>query len=210
MNLGRSATKKEMMLFGVLMLALLNAIPRFAYKPFSKIIADNTQKIANMEMEKTALINFTATTPTLEKTETLHAKGIKMKVLLGEIQSDYAEVTSLLNSLTDRNFLKGIDLEKLAYQSPNYEEGYSKTQFAMQLSGLFPDLVQYVERLEQFPALFNIDELTLKSAQDKELPEKIEVIVQGYIYRFEKNPNKPNDAKGDAKSAPQPAGGGKS
>lgn len=206
MNLGRSATKKELILFGVLLVALLNAIPRFAYKPFAKMISEDNQRITAMEMERTALINFTAATPTLEKTETLHAKGIKMKVLLGEIQSDYTEVTSLLNSLTDRSFLKGIDLEKLSYQSPNYGEGFSRTSFAMQISGLFPDLIQYVQRLEEFPALFNFDELTLKSAADPASPEKIQVILQGTIYKFEKNPNKPNDAK----TALQTAGGGQS
>ena len=205
MNLGRNATKKELVLFAAMVVTLLNAIPRFAYRPFAEVITDHSQHIANMEMEKKALINFTAATPTLEKTETLHAKGIKMKVLLGEIHSDYQEATSLLNALTDRAFLNGISIQKLGYQSPSYDDGFSKTPFAMQINGLFPDLVQYIERLEQFPALFNLDQLTLKGSEKKTELQEIEVTLQGFIYRFEKNPNKPNDS-----SAKPASGGGKS
>ncbi|QQR81205.1 MAG: type 4a pilus biogenesis protein PilO [Deltaproteobacteria bacterium] len=208
MNLGRNATKKELALFAGLVLALLSVVPKIAYKPFQKVIQDTTTHISNMNMEKQALENFSAATPTLEKTETLHAKGVKMKVLLGEINSDYQEVTSLLNALTDRSFLGNIAIQKLGYQSPNYGEGYSKTAFGMQINGLFPEIVQYIDRLEQFPALFNIDEIYLKSSDKKTEQDEIEMTLEGNIYRFEKNPNKPaNDPKGTQPTADSGGGG---
>ncbi len=205
MNLGRSATKKELGLFAILLIALLSVVPKIVYKPFEKVIQETSARIDNMKTEKKALENFTAATPTLEKTETLHAKGVKMKVLLGEIHSDFQEVTSLLNALTDRTFLGGVSLVRLGYQSPNYSEGYSRTPFAMQINGLFPEIVQYIERLEQFPALFNIEEVVLKGAEKKAEKQEIEVTLQGNIYRFEKNPNKTADPKATQTT---PAGGG--
>jgi Tfp pilus assembly protein PilO len=186
-DLDQVANRREQLLFGLILLAFLVFFFRFLSLPQSvKIEAAKSQKEA-LHSEKEALTSFLASTPSLQKGETLsRKKGIKMKILFDEVKGVYQDAITLLAQLTDPLFLGGINVEKMNFQPTVADRGFSKTDFSITVLGSFVDVIQYLERLEQFPALFSLEQISLRSTEMQ--PQVLETEIQGRFFQLGTTP----------------------
>jgi len=183
-DLDQVANRREQILFALVALVLIVLFFRVFYAQQSRKINEADKKLQALSMEKNALIKFAASTPSLQKSETLsRKKGIKMKILFGEVKDVYQEVTTLLAQLTEPGFLGRIKVQKMSFEPDVSEKGYRKTDFSLNILGSYLDVVQYLERLEQFPALFRLESVNLQSAEGH--PQELMAEVRGRFFRLD-------------------------
>lgn len=183
-DLDQVANRREQILFALVALVLIVLFFRVFYAQQSRKINEADKKLQALSMEKNALIKFAASTPSLQKSETLsRKKGIKMKILFGEVKDVYQEVTTLLAQLTEPGFLGRIKVQKMSFEPDVSEKGYRKTDFSLNILGSYLDVVQYLERLEQFPALFRLESVNLQSAEGH--PQELLAEVRGRFFRLD-------------------------
>lgn len=164
MDLSQRATLREEILFGLVLLGLVIIFVRVVLAvPSAKIKTANSKREA-LFSEKEALTKFVATTPVLQN-KTLLKKGIKTKILMGEIRSDYRRLSDILERVTEPVFLGGVTIDKISHQPAIQEKGFSRTDFNLQVRGSFGHVMRYLDQLEQFPALFYVQQLEVTAAE---------------------------------------------
>lgn len=181
-DLNQQANRRETILFGLIILVLLVLFLRMVYGPQAARLDEAKTKYQSLTFEKDALEKFSHATPVISRRDTLTRRGIKMKILYGEVTSVYQDVTSLLDALTAPSFLSGVTIKKLSYQPEVLDKGFGRTDFSMDLLGSFPDVIQYLDRLEQFPALFNLESLSFKTAEGQS--RELQINLQGRVYKM--------------------------
>ncbi len=162
----RKATRREQALFAAMFLvSLLFFAPGF-FKSRLEEVGLNRARLVALQSERNALEKFIRTTPSLEGVPSRpRTKEIKLKVLAGEIDSPALDLTTLLSRITAPAFLKAAQVTSFSYQAEVKEAGFGRTDFLLETSGSFGDLVGYLERLEEFPALFFIKDLIVSSGE---------------------------------------------
>ncbi len=181
-DLNQQANRRETILFSLIILVALVLFSRVVYSPQAARLNEAKTQYQSLAFEKDALEKFSHATPVISKRDTLTRRGIKMKILYGEVISVYQDVTSLLDALTEHTFLSGVTIQKLSYQPEVLDKGFGRTDFSMDLLGSFPEVIQYLDRLEQFPALFNLEGLSFKTAEGQS--QELQINLQGRVYKM--------------------------
>lgn len=182
-DLGQEATRREQILFGVVVLVLIVLFFRIFYGGQAKKQDLSQGRLNALKAEKEALVKFSAFTPMIERGATLsRKKGIKVKILTGEIRSDYGEMSVLLQEVTEPGFLGGVKVENLSYLPPMPDQGYTKSDFTINVRGSFMEVLRYLERLEQFPALFEVSGVSFKVAEGQ--PQDVQAEILGRFFRL--------------------------
>lgn len=190
-NLDQRPTVREQVMYGVVLLIMVIGLLRVVYAPQTKKIEGLKVQVASATFERDALRKFALPSP--EKVKSLsRRKGVKIKILSGELVPAYQELTSLLAVLTQAPFLSGISVLNLSYKPSTQEKGYVKTEFGLNVRGSFTDILRYIEEMEQFPALFHLGEVNLKVIANQ--PQEVETEIQGLFYRLGTMPNPPPSA----------------
>ena len=142
-----------------------------------KQINSYQDRLQALGLEKEALIKFSATTPMLENGATFSKNfGIRAKILSGQVKPAFQNLSSLLTEITDPAFLGGVTIENLSYLPAISDQGYSKTDFTLNIRGNFNDVLRYVDRLEQFPALLLVDNFSLKRGDSQSQDLQVEIL----------------------------------
>jgi Tfp pilus assembly protein PilO len=165
-NLNQAASPREQLLFGLILVALLvGLLFGLASSPLRELGGERSQLQA-LESEKKLLKKFLEATPSVYKTFTSRPpEGVKFKVLLGEVESSFEDVPLLLKEITALPFLKGVHVEGVSYQPETSEVGFTRSDFVLEVAGTFTEIVNYLESLEDFPALFQIKDLVLSLSE---------------------------------------------
>lgn len=184
LDLDQVANRREQILFAMVAFVFVILFFRVFYAQQARKMETAGQKVQALTLERDALVKFSQVTPTLQKSETLsRRKGIKMKILYGEVKGAVQEATALLAQLTESAFLGRVAVQTMSFQPPVAERGYWKTDFSLNVLGSFVDVVQYLERLEQFPALFNVEQVSLRAAEGQ--PQELQAEIQGRFFRLD-------------------------
>ncbi len=183
LDLDQLSNRREQLLFAAIALVLTILFFRLLWAPQSRKIDVARSRAIALKAEKEALARFFETTPTLKKSDTLlRKKGTKLKILFGEVQEVYKDLVSLMTQLSDPFFLEGMRVTKMSFQPPAVDKGFSRTDFSIAIRGGFADLIQYLERLEQFPALFSLEQINLQS--DPGQPQLLQGEIQGRFFQL--------------------------
>lgn len=181
--LEKQVVPRELALFGVVLLAVLYMGFQYLVKPQLKKIDLLQAQVEGLDQEKEALIRFLEATPTLAKNElSLKKKTTKVKILFGDIKPAYNDITQLLAEFTHQEFRGRVAINNFSYKLPIQQNGYGETEFQINLRGDFISILQYVESLEQFPALFRIESVKFKV--DDQGVQSIAVDLQGRFYQL--------------------------
>ncbi len=181
----RAANVKELVLFGLVLVMVTVSFFRLFYSSQSQQVTGVKRQVEALEMEREALKKFLETTPKVFQDERLNKKmGLKARILQGEVQPAYRDIEGLLTQLTDPVFLSGVVIEQFSYRPrvDDKEKGWSRTEATLNLVGSFSDVVGYLERLEQFPALFSVENVSFDVPKDQ--PQELKVEVQGVLYQL--------------------------
>ncbi len=178
------ANLRERVLFGLVAFAICFVSFRTFYVPQSVKIGELSDRLAMIRLERDALLKFQQATPTLSGTKSFAPKrGVKIKILLGEIQEKEEDVAGLLGGITEPVFLNRLKILKMSFQPPVSEKGYSKSDFSLVVSGSFADVIQYLERLETYPALFDLESIHLMATLSQS--QELEAELAGRFFKMD-------------------------
>lgn len=183
-SLEQEASQRELILFSLVFLALAIFFIRLIYQPGASHLQATRSKIEAIRLETEALQKFQQATPVVSGGG---SKNVKSRVLLGDIHSDYSDLTVLLPRLTESTLLGSLSLNGFNFTGTTQESGYSKTDFVLKTQGSFANFIRYLERLEQFPALFNIQDVILKMDEPS---DEILAEIMGRFYKLPTNGGK--------------------
>ena len=187
-NLAQKATLREQVLGGAAILGLLVIFVRVIYLPYQVTQKKINQEVSNLMMEKEAIQKFTtALSKTLTETEPTperKSRSAKIQILNGTVEPVAEDMAPLLAELTARSQLKGITVTKMNDLPPKQENGYTTSGFFINMQGRFRDIVNYLERVQQIPALFSIDTITLKNIDPQ--VAHVDVELGGVLFKREK------------------------
>lgn len=191
---------REQVMYGVVLVIMAVGLLKVVYAPQSKKIEELKKQVDSAMFERDALRKFALPSP--EKVKSIsRRKGVKIKILSGELIPAYQELTSLLAVLTQAPFLSGVTVLNLNYQPSTQEKGYVKSNFGMNVRGSFTDILRYIEKMEQFPALFHLGGINLKAYENQ--PQDVETEIEGVFYRLggaEKNVPSAAEKAGEEKT----------
>lgn len=181
-DLNQMASLREQILFGAVLVVMVVLFFRVFYSAQAKQADVFRSRLEALKLEKDALVKFASSTPSLGRDISFsRKKGLKIKILLGELNDgNRGGISSMLNEVTSPGFLRGVQVENLSYLPPLRDPGYSKTDFTLNVRGAFTDFLQYLSRLEQFPALLNLQNISLKIAEGQ--PQDIQAEILGRFY----------------------------
>ena len=161
-------TKREQALFALILVVFMIFFFQVVIGSKWEDLKQNQARLGDLSMERNALAKFIQTTPTLPRIASApSSQNIKLKVLSGEIASPFVGLPSLLTQLTDSSLLQGVRIESLSFQAPISEPGFTRTDFFVEILGSFHELIVYLARLEQFPALFEIKDIVVSATEGK-------------------------------------------
>lgn len=183
MDLKAIAKPREQILSLIAAIGILILFLRAVYFPHRIAQSQLSTKIYNLELEKEALEKFTqALIKQLPKVKAKETSP-QLKVLRGEI-SPYAEETALLFSqMTSPQFLRGVEVKKMSDLPPDPKNGLAVANFSIRVEGPFRNVSHFLERVEKFPALMTIDNITLQTLDSK--ASRVDLEVNGSLYQLE-------------------------
>ncbi|MBI4373738.1 MAG: hypothetical protein HY542_02570 [Deltaproteobacteria bacterium] len=163
-DLGHIANRREQFLFLLVVLFLFFLFLEVVALPKYREVRVGRERFHALKTEQEALIKFMERTPAVRTTPSSpgKTKEIKLEILDGEAESSAKGLSELLPRITDFSFLKGVQIEAFSFQPDLRETGYTQTDFTLETTGGFNDLVGYLERLERFPALFQARDIVMK------------------------------------------------
>ncbi len=176
------ANKREQLLFAVVLVFFVFVFFRVVHGPQAGRLENVKRQVSSLRFEKEALMKLSL--PSAEKLHSLsRRKGVKMKILAGDITPVYRDVSMLLTRLTEPSLLGGLSIQDLNHQPPVKEKGYDRTDFKMKARGSFTDVLRYVEKMEEFPALFSLESLNVQVVEGQ--PQEVDSEIVGRFFRME-------------------------
>lgn len=182
-DLDAQANLREQILFGMVVLFVVILFFRIIYKGQGQRVEILRGRIEALQVEKEALIQFSEGMPRVAR-ETLlsERRGIKFKILAGQVRSSYDDLSALLKEITAPQFLGTVQVENLSTLPAVLDQGFLKTDFTIDVRGSFADLLQYLERVEQFPAVAILENISLKSAEGQ--PQDVQAEILGRFFQI--------------------------
>lgn len=183
-GLNQLSNRREQVLFLLVVCVVVVLFFKMFYAPLQEQNEGLKARLEALKLEKDALIKFSQTTPSLEKGVSLtRKKNVKIKVLLGEVRATDQTLTDLLTRLTTPPLSSGVTFQDMSSTAPVIDKGgYEQTDFKLSLRGNFSDLLRYLERLEDFPALFSVESAGFQASEDQ--LQYVESEVQGHFFRL--------------------------
>lgn len=177
------AQRREQALFAGFLLAFVFFYFHMVYFPQSEKLATIQKKTDSLQLEKKALVKLIDIPPSKVRPLS-RRKDVKMKILSGDIQSTYNNVSLLFTRLTEPAFLGGISIQDLSYAPAVKEKGYERTDFRLKMRGSFSEILHYLEKMEEFPALFSLEGVNIANVEGQ--PQEIESEMSGHFFRIMK------------------------
>jgi hypothetical protein len=178
-NLDQVASLREQLLFAAVVLALVVVFFRVAYAPLASQVEVRRARVQGLVLERDALVRFSRTTPVVSRGGSDVAHGAKMRLITGAVRPTFRLLSDLLSEVSHPNFLGGVEVRSLSYLAPAKDEGYERTDFSLKVAGGFSQVIRYLERLENFPALFHIQDLSMDSGEGL---AELQAVIGGRFY----------------------------
>ena len=166
-SLDEMATRKEIILFALIMLLGAVAFLRTIYLVEIARSQELTVQVKNLTMQKEAMEKFQETVLAKqgeqEKIPTQRS-NLRLKILLGERVPAVRDLTGLVGQITEESFTRGIRIESVEYQPVKSDQGLGHTTIMMKAYGRYQDIVAYLGRLERLAVLLDLGTVTLEQS----------------------------------------------
>lgn len=95
----------------------------------------------------------------------------------------YKNISEFLNAITQFDFKSNLKIESLNYSVPSKNGGYVSAQFHLVASGQFGKIVEFMQKLEEVPALVSLDSIDINI--DKTDANHVSIDLNGTYYQLE-------------------------
>ncbi len=176
---GKAASRREQVLFAsILVLATVFFLKGVYVAKLAEARLVQGQ-VESLELERSVLTRFLERTPTLVAPPASPLRGdIKRMILEGKAETPFADLPSLLPRLTEPRFLEGVRVKGLAFQPVMREGGFSRVDFSLEAGGSFGEMISYLERIENLPALVHVKDLVLSAEEGRATEVRAELSLR--------------------------------
>ena len=188
-NLDQSAKNNEMILFAVILAVSVYGIFTYIYVPAAETIRSRNVEVEKALTERARLEKQldsfnkkqAGATPSAAPIKTLGDQtSIKAKVLSGDIQATFPDFPSMLPTLLSQDFCAGMQLNDIGIKPPQQQKDFSQTDITLKYSGSFRNLIKCLGSLEDFPATFTVEKLSLSNGGQGYRAVNSEVMLSFY------------------------------
>lgn len=164
-RLNEIAKPRETFLVLLVFVLVVVVFFRTFYLPRSKKMDETAEKIRISASEKKILeIGITALgksslRPSAEK----ESGNIKIDIINNRRKNKTDRFTSLIATLADPGFEKGIVFDSLAYKPPEAGNGFSRTSFNIKARGAFDRVTSFVKKLDNIPTLVDVNLISISA-----------------------------------------------
>lgn len=193
-NLKKQAHLRESILAMIGILAICYLGYSIFYTPAKTKVKDFTAKITEEEERITGVQKLIEA---LQKKQREEMAGIsqqaqdttmansRVELIKSYREPVYKNVSEFLNAMTQIDFKSNLRVESLNYSAPVQNKGYSASQFHMVASGQFGKMIEFMQKLEDVPALVSLDSIDINiSKTDVNL---VSMDLSGTYYQLENN-----------------------
>ena len=171
-QLKKQAQIRESLLAIIVIIGLCFACYMNLYKPKQIKTADLNKQIKEIVEKKTGIEKLNHALEAKQKLQSLEmqkqeqmAETLDPRILMIKNQqdSDYKDISQFLNQITKPDFKSSISINSLKYDATSKMKGYDQTKFFLVLSGRFANIIEFIDKLEDIPALISLDKIDIKT-----------------------------------------------
>ena len=175
----KAASRREQILFGIILILSMVFFLKGVYVAKLAEARLVQAQVESFELERSVLQRFLERTPTLTIPPASPLQGdIKLMILEGKAETPFADLPSLLPRLTAPQFLEGVRVRGLAFQPVMREAGYSRVDFSLEAGGSFGEMISFLERIENLPALIHVKDLVLSAQEGRATEVRAELSLR--------------------------------
>ncbi|HBF13943.1 MAG TPA: hypothetical protein DDW49_11255 [Deltaproteobacteria bacterium] len=159
------ASSRETILAIVLLLAIVIIFNRTFYSPKAEEIKKIKAEVTTLQKEQKTLKDqnkLLLTQQQKKQAQNLNSTdNTKLLILKGEIKPDIKDTTTLLSHITNMNSEHRLNMGSLSTTKISEGSGFTKAPFTLTTSGFFPQVLAFIEQMDNIPALVAVDAITL-------------------------------------------------
>lgn len=169
-DLKKLASPREMILTVVILMALVGVFFKMIYSPRSKVLGDLKTKQTSVEKDLKVLEDETKLLAMQKEQRQAQKKvspNIKLQILNGDLKTELADLSDLINTITEKSPGLGVEIESLSGKTPIEGKGYSKTPLEIKTRGSFESNIKFLDQIADLKALVSIDSVEFATDADE-------------------------------------------
>lgn len=191
-SLKKQAHLRESILAMIGILAICYMGYSFFYTPAKTRVKDLAAKISGEEEKATGVIKLIEALQKKQNEEMAggghQVKSTSMANARIDLIKDYKDplyknTSEFLNAITQFDFKSNLKIESLNYSAPTKNKGYTSSQFHLVASGQFVKIIEFMQKLEDIPALVSLDSIDINI--NKSDANLVSIDLSGTYYQLE-------------------------
>lgn len=179
-------TTREQILFLGVLISIFVLFFRLIYFPKRIDQVQLQSQVQSLRAEKEALQKFTEAlrlSLTMKKASGAKEATPPLQILKGELDPLATDTPTLFDYFATPEFSKGLLIKEMNDLPIKKETHYKKTNFYMNIEGSFKNTLDYLKRVEKFPAILSVDDIGLKNTDVK--ASQVALEMHGTLYQLE-------------------------
>lgn len=184
--LTKNAQTREVLLFVLTFFLLLFVFFRYVYTPLSGKIGGVGERLKTIAFEQKALKGQIETLrqQDVKKRSTLKiGENVKLAILKGERGAGIRDIHTLIQTISSPRFQYGLVIHTLSIKPTESRNGHLATPFQLVTRGSFDQIISFIAKLDNLPALVLVDSIDL--SMDREHDNEINLEVSASFYQME-------------------------
>lgn len=193
-QLKKPAQVRESVLAIIVMLTICYMSYNTFYSPKKKLATELSDKVTKIEAE---IKSVTQLNQTLQKkyeeqevemkkeSKEVASQNQKLQMIQRSMSPEYRNISDFLSAVTHPRFRIKLVIDSFKYDAPKKEKGFTSSVFKITASGKFQNMVEFIRKLEEVPALVSLDNISIKiSDKDTSL---VFLDLSGTFYQLEQD-----------------------
>lgn len=191
-QLKKPAQARETVLAVLVMLTLCYMSYITFYSPEKKLATERSEKFNKVQAEIKSVMQLNQTLQKKYEEQEMEIKkeskemasqNQKLQMIQRSVSPEYRDISDFLKAITHPKFRSKMVIDSFKYDAPRKDKGFTASQFKITASSKFQNVVEFIKKLEEVPALVSLDNLSIKlSDQDTSL---VFLDLSGTFYRLE-------------------------
>lgn len=181
-NVGSWPTPAKVLVWAALLIAVLVGGYYYHIKDLQLALATEQEREVSLkkEYEKKAFQAANLEAYRLQMTEMEESFG----ALVSQLPSD-TEVPGLLEDITNKGLLNGLEIASIDLQKERAREFYVELPIAISASGSYHDLGAFISGMASLPRIVTLHDFKISSKNNNANSLKMEIVAKTYRYKDE-------------------------
>lgn len=190
-QLKKQAQIRESVMVAVLMVVMCYMFFAYFYTPKSKKQAELKTQIKEIVEKKSGIEKLIRALKLKHdqqkkemKKQAIMAETLDPRIRMIKDQKDYGyrDINAFLSRITRDDFKARVNISSLKYDRPIVKKGYKSTAFYLMSTGRFIDVMEFIQKLENIPALISLDNINIQI--NKSDSNRVTLDLRGTFYQL--------------------------